>query len=530
MELIKSNNTITKAVPKIVETPRHLALNSQIYDKLTFKPHPMKFFTRELGSLLSLNTSINRTTNYFSDMAKSIETLYNNENNHINIIQDKNNTDIFYALRPYGLELNESYIFEKTKYDPITGDYTVMNSINLGTIVKPRTQAKIIYENTDSIILYAVGRDVINSIGNGYIVSAIIIVNKENFGYSMINSGTDQYAYFLNGIDDTIYILRISAIGNNASECYINKLNITTKQYTQIYQYPQTSNLFVKRTACNPVKIGDDFYMLFTHMEDTAYFYKIMKTNIDTTTDTVTTELLDIDLNGYILDNSGSLNYGSSLIQTLRVIETENDVYLSLLIHTYANAAFSADLYKQCKHALIKMQDNTFTVVNVMDLHDGCFGSLNYYDTKHQIFFTQNSLIFTIFNETREKMEITYQKSGKYSQIGFDSLNRFISHSETGVIEIISEGNASTLYANFEYDIYDKEQNHNIDAKVQFYAKNFLDQYIDTNVKLTLIGSVVFKENEEQELIISSSSEGIKEVPVTITGFGNIEVIITQNT
>ena len=46
MELMNENTTITKvtgAIPKIIETPDHFIINSQLYDKQTLKPLSMKF-------------------------------------------------------------------------------------------------------------------------------------------------------------------------------------------------------------------------------------------------------------------------------------------------------------------------------------------------------------------------------------------------------------------------------------------------------------------------------------------------------
>lgn len=530
MELIKSSNTITKAVPKIVETPKHFILNSQVYDKLSFKPYPMKFFTRQLGGLLALNTSIDRTANLYTINSQAVECMYNNSENHANIIQDKNDPDIFFAIRPYGVDSNENHIFEKIQYDSITNEYTVLNTLDFGTITKSKNQVKILYETSDAFVVFCQSRDLTSTASYQYFTSAIIVINKDGLGYSLISLSNDYYTYFLSGNNDVIYTLRyITTSPANISEIYINKLNIASKQYTQIYQYEQSTNLVAKRTICNPVKIGDDFYTLFTYEENNSYYYKIMKTSINIDTDAVTTELFDIDLNGFIMDNSGSMNNRSSLYHTLKVIKSDNSTYFSVLIHAGSNSN-SLDTYQQCKHILIKVQYNTFTVVSTLDLSDGCFGSLNYYDTSHQVFFLPNYVLFTVFNNTSESMEITYRKAGIFSQIGFDSLNRFITQSTSGSIDIMSEGNATTLYAKFDKNIYSKQQSGNIEGTINFYAKNFLDEYVDTNIKLTLIGPVVFKENNKQELIISTSIEGIKTVPIILTGYGNIEVIITQNT
>ena len=522
MELIKSSNTIAKAVPKIVETPLHFSINSQLYDKLTFKPLPMKFLTRDIGNFLSLHSSIDRIVNTVKVIMT--EQLHNTEHNQANIIQDKYDPNIFYALRLNTADLMENHIFEKVQYKPDTKEYSVVNSLDIGAVFagRVRNQVKILYENDENFVMALTGRGQSGSVyGLG-----ILVVNKNSFGVNVITNETDQTCYYLTGTNDEIYILRMAA-----STYYINKFNINTKAYTQIYQYPYDliANVTAKRTTCNPVMIDNNLYMLYTHNKDTAYYYKIMKTSIDINTDTVTTESFDIDLNGFVLDDTGALNFGSSLYHTLRVIESNGNKYLSVLIHCSTNNT-ATDVIKHCKHVLIKMEDNKFTVVDVIKFTDGCLGSLEYNDSAHQVFFNPNSILFYAFNSTEEKMELTYRKSGVYTQIGFDSLNRFVTQSIDNSIEITTEGNASILKADFNQDMYDKNQYNDIEGTVRFYAKNFLDKYVDTNVKLTLIGPVVFKENKTNELVVSSSNQGIKEVPVIITGYGNIEVIITQNT
>ena len=315
--------------------------------------------------------------------------------------------------------------------------------------------------------------------------------------------------------------------GQTGSDFTIYKLNISTKEFTQIYKAETTTSIG-SRVICNPVKIGDHFYVLHSYPESGVYQYKIMKIAIDFNTDAVTAELFDIDLNGFVLDDTGKMSNTNSLYHTLRVIESNDNTYLSLLIHVGTNTLLSS-IFTQCKHALIKMEDDTFTVIDSEPFKDGCFGSLEYTDSKHQVFFTSNAVSTYVFDSTQEKMVLTYQKGGVFAQVGFDSLNRLITYSANNTLEILTEGNSSTLRAYFDKEFYNRTTE-DIDAVVSFYAKNFLDEFVDTSVKLTLVGPVIFSENKTQELIISSSSEGIKSVPVTITGYGNIQVIITQNT
>jgi hypothetical protein len=139
-------------------------------------------------------------------------------------------------------------------------------------------------------------------------------------------------------------------------------------------------------------------------------------------------------------------------------------------------------------------------------------------------------ILFYTFDETSEKMICTYKKSGVFIQIGFDSLNRFITQTKDYTIEMLTDTNACILKADFMEEVYDKNNSLDLNTTVSFYAKNFLDEYLETSIKLTLIGPVVFKENNTKELVINTSDKGISSVPVIINGYGNIEVIITQNT
>ena len=123
-----------------------------------------------------------------------------------------------------------------------------------------------------------------------------------------------------------------------------------------------------------------------------------------------------------------------------------------------------------------------------------------------------------------------FNLGGMFISAGFDTLGRFIAQHTSGAVEIFSETNASILKADFNDEIYNLDDKQEIDTTVSFFAKNYLDEYIETSVKLTLIGPVIFKENNKNTLSISTLKSGIRIVPVTITGNGNIEVIITQNT
>ena len=85
----------------------------------------------------------------------------------------------------------------------------------------------------------------------------------------------------------------------------------------------------------------------------------------------------------------------------------------------------------------------------------------------------------------------------------------------------------ATGYGYFTEEYY---TNINVDTEISYYAKNFLDEYLSTDVKITLIGPVEFKDDKSKSKITKTSINGLKTLPVTITGSGRIEVIITQLT
>lgn len=533
MELMNNLSSIATnvTIPKLIEFPEHFILNTQLYNKQTLKPVPMKFYVNnDLNNpFMLLQTSIIKTNYFITYCFNQIQN--NNEHNHQNIIQDKNDPTIFYVLQ----KLYNGYdymCFYKIQYNDSTKQYDILRTFKTtesGLAYPYKGDIKILYETDKYFIISVTGQHHASydyndsSNGNSGYGFGIYSINKETFSCITLikNQSTYGFCYLLESNDDTIYVLKYY----NYYTLQIIKINISAMTATSIWTYATAQ----RGVFCNPVKIGNYNYVLIPYSDGTVYTYKIMKISLDMSTDTINTELFDINLNGFILDNSPSTDiiYHLFVRYTLRVIKTNTDIYISCLMHEVPN---SVNYAYQHKHVLLKFNDTSFTVTDVIPLIDGCCGSLEYNDSKHQIFYMLNCVLFYTFDETKEKMVCTYRKGGLFMEIGFDSLNRFITQTYDGNIEILTETNACILNADFDEEIYDKEDGIELDTTVSFYAKNFLDEYFETNVKLSLRGPVVFKENNTKELITTTSKDKIKTVPVTINGYGNIEVIITQNT
>lgn len=533
MELMDSTSNINNGItiPKLIEFPEHFVLNTQLYDKQTLKPIPAKFYVNNDLNVpfMTLYTSIDKTKFYYTGNNSDFDMIQNNnEHNHQNIIQDKNDPNIFYVLQKYNS--HDSMRLYKIQYNNNTKQYNILNTFTTGQsglYHNYKGDIKIIYETDEYFVLSITGQHDINTRYSGFYVG-ISLLNKKTFGYTLLierNNSQSLWPFYLleSNNNDIIYVL-----GRN-TDYYtkqITKINITTKTIATIWKDTPTCN---KGVICNPVKIGDYYYVLIPYLENTIYTYKIMKISLNTIDDKINTELLNINLNNFILDNSPSANmiYSYEIKYTLRVIKSDNNIYLSCLMHETPNDVAYA---YQHKHVLLKFNGASFTVIDVISLTDGCYGSLEYNDSKHQIWYMPNCVLFYAFDKTKEKMICTYRKAGEFMQIGFDSLNRFITQTRDYTIEILTELNACTLNADFDKEIYDKETEKELSTTVSFYGKNFLDEYLETNVKLTLIGPVIFEENGTKELITTTLKTGIKTIPVIIKGYGNIEVIIAQNT
>lgn len=526
MELMNNASSITTITPKLIETPEHFILNTQLYEKQTLKPVPMKFYVNNnlANPFMLLQTSIAKTSSYYGSEKCVYYCYNNNEYNNQIIIQDKNSSNTFYTIMHLiGNSSREFQYVYKMQYNELTKKYQIINSFNVansGNYYNEKGNIRIIYDTGDYFVLdiYTQYYNTTNPV-DGY--GCISLLNKNSFEYTRLFSSNFNNC-FLEAKEDLMYLFASPTNTTNQ----VLKVNTSTKTCTAIW----TETVDSKYMFCNVIKLDNYYYTITTYLENSVYSYKIIKLSLNTTTDTVNTELLDINANGFLMDSSPNSDIASNaqMKYTLRIIKTETDTYLSCLIHTIPNVGTGYAF--QHKHVLLKFDGISATIVDIVPLTDGCYGSLIYGDSKHQIYYMSNCILFYNFDETKEKMICSYKKAGMFIQMGFDSLNRFITQTTDYTIEMLTEANACILKADFDEELYDKSSNSELETTVSFYAKNFLDEYLETTVKLTLIGPVVFKDNDTKELIISTSSTDIKSVPVIINGYGKIEVIIVQNT
>lgn len=533
MELMDSSSTIGKYwIPKLIETPEHFIMNSQIYDKQSLKPVPMEFevdiATQSNEPYISLKHYLD-CMRYYHGARCFYYNQDNLEKNKDCLIQDKQDSNVFYLLRQMNSHDSDVLfrIERANKKYYITHKWSNYGHPNGVSNYNHKGDINIIYETDDFFVVIVRTQHYAH---NGYEsnYSNVYKLRKKDFALTGYGVGTQLWpnAYLLHAYDNIVYIVSTATNVNNVC---ITKVNLSSDVLEEIIVYNNPNSFSVD---CNFIELNGYYYAMGTfYNTDTdknKREYKLIKLSLNTSDDTTSYELLDIP-HDVRLENA--ITNEAVLQYTLRKIDVNGQIYLSCLISQTGNGeTTSYNRAYQCKLITFLFNETSLSVVDVIPLTDGCRGSLIYNDSEHLILYMSNGVLFYVFDRTKKKFVKTFDKPGLFKVIGLDSLNRFITQNTDDVIEMLTELNACTLYADFAEELYDKSQSSEVDTTVSFYAKNFLDEYLETNVKLTLIGPVVFKENNQKTLVIQTLKTGLRTVPVTITGNGAIEVIITQNT
>lgn len=526
MEILNSKSVITQTVPRIVETPEHLIINTQVHDKASLKPVPLKFNAVSVPTTYSsLNYCIWTYGN--STIGRTLF-LHTGNNKNQKIYRDTTDSNIFYNLFKYSNYGTKIIKFKKEENN-ISEQWAVeYGDSPVGSCGTPSygNDIQIIYQN-DLYIFFILK----NSWGNGWSGGKdaynIMKYNKKtNSLENILNFGTEgreaaiHNYQFMEYHNDNVYFYK-----QNGNAHTIYKFNLSTNLLTTLFTFTNTNGLTV---IDNPIKIGDYYYIIRdNYLQSGKHEYCFYKIKLDITTDTVTQDVINVNLNGYVLDTANGevlSGIGEGVYHTLNTLKSNGKEYILCTVHSTPNQNYYPN---QHKHIVFEVTDTEIIVKDVIIFSNGCKGVLEYINSSTLVFLYTDSIAFYRFDSTKEKYILTYRKSGIFNTIGFDTLNRFYMQHNTSAIDVMTSMNACILKADFADEYYTSI---NTDTEISFYAKNFLDEYLSTDVKITLLGPVQFKDDKSKIKIVKTSDAGIKTLPVTIIGSGRIEVIITQLT
>lgn len=541
MEILSKDTIITGAVPRIVETPDKLIINTQIYDTASMKPIPMKFGTINTGgtSICTLYRTIWTNQN---DTYTQYEFLHAVERQ--NVIQDTNDPDIWYLIAKYSSFGIAFYKIKKRE-----NDYQILHTFNMyNDVAFTNSGSATLYKRGyDFVFLYQTDRYIIfKSLNTAYKSSGssfATVVRYANYWklhkYDKINqtvtdihSGAVDYIqiynyHFMEYDNDNIYIFL-----QYQNNFYIIKNNLSTNVNTTLLSLTITNSVYV---IGNIVKLNNYYYFIAdNYPQSGVHEYCFYKVKLDKATDTATYEIVNITGDTFDI----SANIGNGIFHTLRTLESNGKQYIVLTVHSVPNINYYP---VQHRNVVFRLEEDSLTNTISLVVTDnkllatgssnGCKGVMQYTDANVLIMLLTDCFNIYKFDNTTEKYNRVFTKGGIFYMIGFDALNRLYAQYNTGAIDVFSVLNIQELKADFEEELYHKNiANEEINTNIYFYAKNILDDYIETDVKLTLVGEAVFTDTGTKQIESKTLQTGIKTIPVTITGRGRIEVIITQNT
>ena len=543
MQIIPDN---MNAGMHVFETPNDIIINSQIYDKITMEPKPYNFFNINycLNNKNLLLHEINILEYPWAMIAKEPDYKY--------YIQDNQNSDIFYCITEQSSTDQNQYIHKIKKTDM---GWQILNTIapdsgyrygvngNYGETLSTPLHYKILGQTKNYIVLIQIN----SGISYGYnrtnqprlSTLTYIIINKIDMTYKYLDIGVyyDYSVYLLKETNNYIYIFE-----NLAGRLRIVNYNPDVNIRTEIFS--KDINIDDKCIGIsNIIKFKDKYYILTGNSSNTYYAFQELTIDFEHNKVTCIEKTLEKDSNFLYHNATGRTDF---LDCAWLQIDLKNidDTYISITIHDNTNkhhgyGYYTSDGYKCSngfiihdqtilsqaqyhRHILYKYNEtnNSWKTKGIItpDKETQHIYGVLYYNQYTPIFFLNDKILIYKLNLNTEQYEKCFEKAGIFYTIGLDELNNFYIFDDNNNCSIYNECTSNELFAEFEKESYDYEDI-DIDTYVTIYSKNFLGDYINTKVKITIEGDCYFKENNLQEIITNTDTE-LVQIPVTITNSG----------
>lgn len=150
------------------------------------------------------------------------------------------------------------------------------------------------------------------------------------------------------------------------------------------------------------------------------------------------------------------------------------------------------------------------------------FTPLNEDETKIML-VTATSYHFLKFDSVSEKWVSTFDSLNKMKSSYQNAENKVYVHLADESIVCHDLNGAVIIDFEFEKQSYNYN-NADIDSYISIWAKNSDDEYVASDIKLTIVGNCVWKANGEQTLVTKTSASGPINIPFTIKGQTSINV------
>lgn len=554
MQVIPENLDITTGY-HVFETPDDIIINSQVYDKITMEPKPYNFFNTNFcyANKNLLLHEVNILEYPWAMIAK--------EPDYRRYIQDTQDSSIFYCITEQNATNQAQYILKIQKTEtgwkvlsaiaPDSG-YRYGNSYNNSGITSG-VFYKILGQSSKFICITSTSSGVIwASSANQSRLQTLtyITINKSDMTIKSLNtlnigSYYDYSVYILKETEDCLYLFE-----NLAGRLYITKFDPYTNVRTILY-----SNETYTNEKCigisNIIKFKDKYYTLTCNIDND--YYALQEFAIDFLYNKISCKEIELEQDSdfifhYATDRTDFLDCGWLQIDLKNI----DDKYISITVHDNTNKVHgyswcygywaSGVAYKKLeqtvlskakyhRHILYKYDEDSDKwiskgIITPDEETQHIYGVL-YYDQYTPIFLLNTRVMAYRLNLDTEKYEKVFEKPGTFYTIGLDENNKFYMFDSDNNCSIYNDVSSYELFAIFEHESYQYKDSP-IDTYITISSKNFVSEYINTKVELTLEGNCKFTENNKKTLITYTNSSGETNIPVTVTNGGTMYCYIKE--
>ena len=556
MQVIPENLNITTGY-HVFETPDDIIINSQIYDKITMEPKPYNFFNTNycLNNKNLLLHEINILEYPWAMIAK--------EPDYRCYIQDSQDSDIFYCVTEQTASDQNQYILKLQRTNtgwkvlnaiaPDSGYKFGMN-VYYGRSYSTALHYKLLGQTEKYIIFVQTtsgGNHVWNSNQPRLQTLSYITVDKIDmsikskninvyYDYSVyLIKETNDSLYLYENLGGRIYIVRYDPYTNTrtiffSKETYAdascigisNIINFQNKYYIltcnsakNYYAFQElTIDFEYNKVSCKEIKLEKDSNFIYHYSTSRTDFLdcswlQIDLKNVNNTYISITVHDNVNKIHGYCYCGSSTYGEGGGSNPWVNLGQT---VSSAAKYHRHILYKYDKDNDKWISKGIITPDEQTQHIYGVL-----------YYDDYTPIFFLNTRIIAYRLNLETEKYEKCFEKAGTYYTIGLDENNKFYMFDSNNNCSIYNDVTSYELFAKFEHDSYNYT-NGPIDTYVTISSKNFLSEYINTKVELTLSGNCKFFENNRKTLVTYTSSTGELNIPVTVTNGGTMYCYIKE--
>ena len=583
MQVVPDNINITTGY-HVFETPEDICINSQMYDKITMEPKPYSFF--------NINQCLNNKNLllYECNILEYPDAMIAREPDYQYYIQDNQDPNLFYFITEVSSSDNNQYICKAQKIENSWQVLNFINpdagyNCNSARIVgstgngySTRCHYKLIGQTNEYIIVTQTvsnGPDSQNAGDNtGWTGGpwcrgntsrwqslSYISIRKSNMSTKILNvGGTFDYSvYILKEQADQIYVFE-----NFSNYLCITRLDPNTNTRLQLYtvdrkiytdyvaNYAERQDVKRGIGISNIILFRDKYYVMTCNSAVNAYAFQVFTINFNS--NSVSCVEVGIPAIDGISFHRGYTEHKDS--HWLQIdLKNVNNTYIAITIHDkrnfyrkydyFAQNAWGADWYRPNygslgytvasakgwhRHALLKWSSGTTFVskgiITPEESNQHIYGVL-YYDQYTPIFFMNKRIVGYRLNTSTDKYTKCFEVAGTFNTIGIDENKKFYTFDNSNVCHIYNDVTSYLLDAQFEKTSYNYA-NTNISSYVRIYSKNFLNNYIQTKVKVMIEGNCRFTENNKKEIITYTNASDTKDIPVTITAGGTMYCYIKE--